>query len=420
MSSRGPLAPPEAARTRWRPPRRSPDRAADRGGDEPGRAQRALARADRPVVVAAVAGTAVLVFACARLALVGDGDITTFIVAGADFTDPATTGDVRVVGGTGYDGQFAYRLALDPLDLEGDRNGIEVDSALRWGRIAYPALAWLAAGGQAEAVPAALVAVNVAAAAVVAWLAALAARHSRVHAAWGLLVAGWAGFVFTIARDLTEVVAAVGVVGGLVAWQQRRPGWAATALTVAVLAREGTLVVVAALAVVRLAAWVRGRERPSTADVAWVVPVVAFGAWQAWCRLATGTVPVLTSLEDHVADPFVGAGADDGWLGEAAGHLAALKLAQLAVLMGSLVLAVLAARRGRVDPTVVVALGLAVAVALRVWGPVWNDWAGFRGFTDVYVLAAIAALAGRRHLGWLALAVVPVWVATAGHMAVTV
>src|SRR5690606_40038607 len=54
----------------------------------------------------------------------------------------------------------------------------------------------------------------------------------------------------------------------------------------------------------------------------------------------------------------------------------------------------------------------------RAWEPVWNDWAGFRALTDVYVLGMLAALAGRRFLGWLALAVLPVWAAMAAQMTV--
>ena len=372
---------------------------------------------DRPLVVAVVAGVAMLVFVGARLVLVGDGDIATFVVAGEVYADPATT-DLDPEPGTGYDGQFAYRLALDPLDLEGERNGIEVDSPLRWGRIAYPALSWAAAAGQPGAVPAALVAVNVAGVAVLGWLGAHAARRHARHAAWGLLLAGSAGLVFSVARDLTEVVAACGVAGGLLAWQRRQAGWAAGALSVAVLAREGTVIVVAAIALVRVVGWVRGRPRPSALDAAWVVPATVFLAWQAWCGVSTGEVPVLASVGEHVAAPSVGAGQDGGWLGEPDGRFAALKAAQFAVLVALVVMALLAARRGEVDAVVVVALVAGLAVVARVWAPVWNDWAGFRALTDVYVLAVLAVLAGRRHLAWLGLAVASVWGATALQMSV--
>ena len=386
--------------------------------DARGWSARTLAATDHPLVVAAVAGVAILVFVGARLALVGDRDLATFVVAGDVYADPAIT-DLDPGPGTGYDGQFAYRLALDPLDLEGERDGIEVDSPLRWGRIAYPALAWAAAAGQPGGVPAALVAVNVAGVAVLGWLGALAARRHALHAAWGLLLAGWAGLVFSVARDLTEIVAACGVIGGLLAWQRRRAGWSGGALSVAVLAREGTVIVVAALALVRVVGWARGRERPSALDAAWVVPATVFVAWQAWCGVSAGEVPVLASVGEHVGAPSVGAGQDGGWLGEPDGRYAALKAAQFAVLVAVVVVALLAARRGEVDAVVVVSLVLGLAVAARVSAPVWNDWAGFRALTDVYVLAVLAVLAGRRHLAWIGLAVAPVWAATAVQMSVS-
>ena len=382
------------------------------------RGQRVLDALDRPLVIAAVSGVAMLLFVVARLVAVGEGDLSSFAVVGESYADPVATEDVRVVDGTGYDGQFAYRLALDPADLEGDRNGVEVDSPLRWGRIAYPSLAWVTSMGQAGLVPAALVGVNVAGAALLGWLAALEARRHALHAAAGLLVVGWAGFVFTVARDLTEVVAAVGVVGGLVAWHRQRAGWSAGALSVAVLAREGTVVVLAALAVVRLVGWVRGRWRPGVLDLSWLVPAAVFVSWQGWCVVVTGEVPVLTSVGEHVGAPTVGAGVEQGWLGEADWRLSVLKGAQSAALVATVAVALLAARRRRVDPVVVVALALAVVVVARVWAPVWNDWAGFRALTDVYVLAAMGALAGRRHLVPLGLAVAPVWAASALQMTV--
>src|SRR5690606_38394486 len=72
-----PTAPPRAAPAGEDPsPRPAGTAAADR---VPGWVRRAAERADRPVVVAAVAGTAYLVFVALRLAVVGEGDVTSFI-----------------------------------------------------------------------------------------------------------------------------------------------------------------------------------------------------------------------------------------------------------------------------------------------------------------------------------------------------
>jgi hypothetical protein len=73
------------------------------------------------------------------------------------------------------------------------------------------------------------------------------------------------------------------------------------------LSRETVMVAVAAIFIIRVAGVARGREpaRPLRADLAWVLPTVAFVAWEAIVKVLTGSVPVLTD-SDHNADlPFV-------------------------------------------------------------------------------------------------------------------
>jgi hypothetical protein len=79
---------------------------------------------------------------------------------------------VTVFRGSGYDGQFYYRLALNPANLHRSAYGIRFDNPYRVQRITYSVLAFVAAAGQMAAVPDALVAVNVLGLAVLALLGA--------------------------------------------------------------------------------------------------------------------------------------------------------------------------------------------------------------------------------------------------------
>ena len=54
-----------------------------------------------------------------------------------------------------------YRMALAPLNFHHTAYGIRMDTLSRFERIAYPALAWLVAGGRSAFVPWSLVIVNV-------------------------------------------------------------------------------------------------------------------------------------------------------------------------------------------------------------------------------------------------------------------
>src|SRR3990172_6865503 len=84
-------------------------------------------------------------------------DPSVFIVAGERFTSPRA--DIYIHPRDGYDGQFYYRLALDPLTIERTAHGIRLDNPpYRQQRILYPVLAWLV--GRVIPVPWAMLLVN--------------------------------------------------------------------------------------------------------------------------------------------------------------------------------------------------------------------------------------------------------------------
>lgn len=357
------------------------------------------------------------VFVLARLVVVAHGDVSGFIDVGSVFSQPsAVPHGVAIVPGSGYDGEFYFRLALDPLDLHRTAFGITLDNPYRVQRITYSFLAWLGAGGQAVAVPYALIAVNVVALATLTWLGAVLARDCGRRAAWGLLIAGYFGFLFSLGRDLTEICEACFVVAGLLLLRRGRPVLAGFVLAAAVLSRETALVVVAGIGVVAAADVVRGRRRPGRADAAWLVPLAGYAGWQlvGWAEL--GSIPFRSDTENNLTYPFVSAA-------QALGHnLAALPsehagvwLAQLAVLLivvGAAGLSLTSSRASHVEKSAWV---LAAALLVFLSQTLWDSHADFRGFEDVYVLSTIVLLDSDRKLRALAVVVAAMWAVTFVH-----
>jgi hypothetical protein len=77
-----------------------------------------------------------------RLQGAAGGDLARFIVVGARLVDAEQLPSPRVpVNPRGYDGQFYYRLAVDPTDLSTTAHGIRLDSPLRRQRIGYSQVA---------------------------------------------------------------------------------------------------------------------------------------------------------------------------------------------------------------------------------------------------------------------------------------
>jgi hypothetical protein len=141
----------------------------------------------------------------------------------------------------GYDGQFCYYIALDPVNA---RFYVDVPG-YRYGRILYPMLARLVALGQLSLVPFALVLVN--------WLAigggtaalALWLRRKRRSPWLALLYSFYPGLFFAVQRDLTEPLAYAFVALAVYLFDfggRRRILWAGAAFALAGLSRETTLI----------------------------------------------------------------------------------------------------------------------------------------------------------------------------------
>ena len=192
---------------------------------------------DHPAFPAAIAVGAAICFVFLRLEFFAHGDLTRFIDTGRSFVNPTRTPrNLTIVPGGGYDGEFYYRLALDPANLHRTAFGITFDNASRVQRITYSTIAWLVSGGgRVAAVPWALVTVNVLGLGAIGWFSGMIARDAKRPAVYGLLVAGYFGFLFTLGSDLTEITAATFLLAGIVALRRERPILAGLLLAAAAL-----------------------------------------------------------------------------------------------------------------------------------------------------------------------------------------
>ena len=143
-------------------------------------------------------------------------------------------------GTEGYDGQFSYYIAIDPL------NGwqrLDVP-AYRYQRILYPLLARLLALGQHAAIPYVLPVINIVALGIGTWLTELIlCRHGMSR--WYAITYGlYAGQLMSARLDLNEPLAHALVVAAILCLERERWGWGVALFALAALAKETTLVFV--------------------------------------------------------------------------------------------------------------------------------------------------------------------------------
>jgi hypothetical protein len=188
--------------------------------------------------------------------------------------------DPGIAGGTwGYDGQFAYQIARNPL---GASRFLDVP-AYRYQRILYPLVAWALALGQGVLIPWTLIAVN--------WLALVAGTRftegilaGRGASRWYALGYGlFGGLMMAVRLDLTEPLAYALAQAAVLSYERGRWRSAAGWLALAALAKETTLLVAAGF-LLSFALSRRWRDL-----IEWAVIVgLPFAAWQVILRVGLG------------------------------------------------------------------------------------------------------------------------------------
>ncbi len=280
-------------------------------------------RLNRPLVPGIIAFLGWLGFALARWQIWAKGHLSLFIMAGHKYTHRAQLPHgLLLVPSSGYDGQFYYRLALDPANWHATAFGITMDQSYRYTRIGYPVLAWIFSLGQHQLVPVVLVALNLLAVAAMAMLGAMFARESGRHALWGLAFVAYFGLVISVGRDTAEPLAEACMLGGLLAYRRATPSpgglggssprggtvmylLAAALFAYGAITRETILLAPAAIAVTRLIAIARRRATPGLADLTWVVPAAVYGLLEIAVHFVVkGEFPLLANTDRNLTVPF--------------------------------------------------------------------------------------------------------------------
>ena len=245
-------------------------------------------------------------FALARWQIWAKGHLSLFIMAGHVYTHRGQLPrGLLLVPSAGYDGQFYYRLALDPANWNTTAFGITMDQSYRYTRIGYPLVAWLVSAGQHQLVPAALVAINLVAVAAMAMLGGIFARESGRHALWGLAFAAYFGLVISVGRDTAEPLAEACMLGGLLAYRRGRYVLTAGLFAFGAITRETILLAPAAIAITRLIAMARRRTGPGLADLTWVVPAALYGLLEVAVHFVVkGEFPLLANSSRNLTVPF--------------------------------------------------------------------------------------------------------------------
>ena len=387
---------------------------------------------DRIWVPALLAALLALGFVGALLVR-ADGDPSLLVHAGPPWTQTdGARGSLTVQpADKAFDGQFFYRLGVRPWSTDRTVDGVTFDlPSLRNARWGYGALAFVVSAGDPDLVPWALIGLNVAAATAVGAVGGGLARSSERHAAWGVVLALWPGFAYSLSLDTSELVASAFVLGALLALRHRAWLGAGALFLAAVLVRDTTAVVPFGVALAGFWLWLRAdpdvdvdvdvdedhRHDGRRLLAVGAIPLVAFGGWQLLQRARFGALPLTSSGDKNLSAPLGGLFDQLGKLVPPEGGDEAFRLLAAAALITLIGAAAWVWRRSDTPFVERVAWIPAVAVVVLLNAYLWSGATAFlRAATEAGLLSILVVLGSRRErlVALMALGLAGMWLLTA-------
>ena len=334
-----------------------------------------------------------------------DFNASSLVTAGDRSCDPALVPRNLIVrkNSDGFDGQFYYRLALDPFTSRPTDFGITLDKpALRHQRILYPLLAKILSLGNNNLIPLMMILINFSALCLLGWIGGSYAQTFNQHALWGIFVPLYPASLFTLTRDLVELLEVSLLLSSFLLLRRQKFIPATLLLTLAVLAKETALVGVVAALLVYVIDYLR-RQSGRVKWHYWAAPLATFSVWQLILFYNWGEFPVLEGTI-NIGAPFIGFVT---LLIDAADYQTQLQrrvLPELIFLICFAASVFYCLRSTLVSLHEIVSLLLYAILIMFLSRAIWvEDWTFMRATTEFCVLGIIVMLGSRSKIRFPAL-----------------
>jgi hypothetical protein len=203
----------------------------------------------------------------------------------------------------GYDGQFYYVLAQKPFAKEPSVMGVSLDDPpYRQQRFLFPVLAGLLSLGQPTLLPYVFVGINLVCLMAIAYLGTRLAERSGKHPIFGLIFALYPGFLFSLSRNVVEILEITLLLGAFLALEKKRILWAGILLSLAILARETALIAVFGLAAYMFLRRLLQKKRIDPKTL--ILPLATYLTVRIWIYLTWHNFG--TEFGGHTGIPFEG------------------------------------------------------------------------------------------------------------------
>jgi len=209
---------------------------------------------------------------------------------------------------TGFDGQFYYRLSLNPFTNKTTDYGIKIDSPqLRQQRILYPILVRILSFGINSLIPIIMILVNFFMLCLMAWFSGEAMRYMKINIYWGLLIPFYPGFIISLSRDLTEILGICLLTIAFWSFLKNKIILSAVFASLAVLARETTLVFAIGFLIFYFYEFIFKNKKSGIKNaLIFLIPLATFIIWQIFLFFNWHKTGIGEGISSDIGFPFLG------------------------------------------------------------------------------------------------------------------
>lgn len=324
-------------------------------------------------------------------------DLSGFIILGDKFVNgeylPAKA--IVIADSYGYDGQFYYRLALNPFTLEKTDYGIALDQpGLRQQRILYPLVTWLVSLGNPGAIPLVMILVNIVSLFGLICLSVKITKNNDQPLWFSIILPLYPAFLIAFSRDLTELLASFLLISGYLFFNKNKYYSAAVFFIFAVLARETTLIFPTIAAFYFFSLFIRNKKSSDFFKaLIFFLPLVVYIIWQIILYKIWGQLPLLLGNSLNLTYPLKGL----GYIFYFKTLAAKFRILEVIYLLSLIIFGAINFRKVSDWPLKIAWLAY-VALSLFYSQWIWSeDWTFFRAFTELYIFSFILIVKGNNY-----------------------
>lgn len=260
-----------------------------------------------------------IIISCAYLIFLGiklykyQGHFSGFIQAGSLYANSNyLPPNIPITSQTGYDGQFYYYLALNPFigpthDLVANFDG----TAFRQQRLGYPLFTYLLSLGQIKAVPYLLIVINILSLIALAYLFYQFIKKQLLlkgEACLSLTLVIYPGFLISLARNLTEILAILLMMLGYFLFTRKKLLiLSILSFIFATLTRETTLILPSVISLYYFIKAIREKNyHLSLKGFLFSLPLLLFVFWQIYLTKIWYITPLFINSDTNLTWPLTG------------------------------------------------------------------------------------------------------------------